>query len=57
MVMQPVPQRTYRLRTGELGTEYEALAESLEFWKAKLQQIEDKIKEIQQKIEFAEGRP
>lgn len=55
--MQPVPQRTYRLRTGELGTEYEALAESLEFWKAKLQQIEDKIKEIQQKIEFAEGRP
>lgn len=57
MVMQPVAQRTYRLRNGELGTEYEALVESLEFWKAKLQQVEDEIEEIQRKLELAEDRP
>lgn len=55
--MQPVAQRTYRLRNGELGTEFEALTESLEFWKAKLQQVEDKIEEIRRKLELAEGRP
>lgn len=57
MVMQNAPRKNYKLRDGTLGTEYEAVLESIKFWKAKQQEVEDKLEELQRRLDLAEGHP
>jgi hypothetical protein len=57
MVMQPVPQKKYRLHDGTPATEYEAVLENVKYWEAKRQLAEDKIEEFRRRLVIAEGAP
>lgn len=56
-LIKPVAEKRFRLRNGELGTEYEAIQECIVVWKAKLQEAEDRLEEYQRRLAIAEGHP
>jgi hypothetical protein len=51
-----VPHR-YRLHDGTLGTEWEALQESLRIQEAHLHQLEERIEILKIQMATADGRP
>lgn len=57
MIVQNVAKKNFRLKNGNFGTEYEAVAEVIAFEKARLQRLEDRIEELQRQLELAEGHP
>jgi hypothetical protein len=52
-----LPHRKYQLKNGELGTEWEALNESLQILEAKKRFIEEEIEIIRLRMRLAEGQP
>lgn len=57
MAFRNVPQKTYRLHDGSLGTEYEAVLEALKSLQHKKQDIEDRIEELERRLNGADGHP
>jgi hypothetical protein len=57
MAFRNVPEKKYRLHDGSLGTEYEAVLEAIKHWKAKQQEVEDKLEELQRQLALADGHP
>jgi len=55
--LRPVAEKKFRMYNGDLGTEYEALAETLKHLQTQQQSIEDKIEEVTRRLATAEGRP
>lgn len=51
----PVPRKIYRLHDGTLGTEYEALRDTLRILQTKRNFLDERIEEVQRKMERAEG--
>lgn len=54
MTIQNDPKKTYRLRDGSHGTEAEAVREAIRFWQTKRQEVEDRLEELQRRLELAE---
>jgi chromosome segregation ATPase len=57
MVFQTTPRRNHHLRNGDLGTEYEALLETIRALKIRQQELEDQLEELQRQLPLAEGAP
>lgn len=56
-MMRNIPEKRYRLRDGSNGTEYDAVLEAIQHWKAKQQEVEDRLEELQRRLALADGRP
>lgn len=54
-MLQSVAPRRYRLSSGSLGTQYEALQERKKYYQAERQRIEDIIEEITRQLPLSEG--
>jgi hypothetical protein len=57
MAFRTVAAKTYRLRDGDLGTEYQYVLERIKILQRELQETEDQIELLRLRLNLADGHP
>lgn len=57
MAFQNVPRKEYKLRSGQLGTEWEMLNERVQALEKQKQAVEDEIEILRHQMNVADGAP